>query len=167
MSSVCALLPYVHWGSNMYAHCLPFFSLVVPLDDKLHVWRPPTATELQSSTTQQEKNRSITVQIWMQILLPQFGKSLLKSWKPREAGMCVCSMMRIISCCRGNEPETCLFVLLSYISLTDWRQEDNTGWRLAQMWSGFPSCMQISNVKSLWRLLHSSLTSQLWSRDGS
>lgn len=77
-----------HWRSNIHAHCLPFFSLVVPLDDKLHVWRPPTATELQSSTTQQEQNCSATVQIWthilllqisrhQQILLPQFKKTSL------------------------------------------------------------------------------------------
>lgn len=53
--ALCVLCQHLYvCGSNIYARCLPFFSLVVPLDDKLHVWRPPTAAELQSSTTQEE-----------------------------------------------------------------------------------------------------------------
>lgn len=48
--SAAGMLAWMKWEKNRS----PFFRLVLPLDNKLRVWRPPCAAEFESSTTQQE-----------------------------------------------------------------------------------------------------------------
>lgn len=54
---------------------LPFLSLVVPLNDKLDMKRPPGATQPQSSAAQGNKHRSLNLHI-LQRLAEESGQIL-------------------------------------------------------------------------------------------